>query len=220
MCAINFLDAIASPSSYPPDWVSEWVMFSDFGDSYCIYQAWNLVIRAYRVLILQKRKHVCMLSFWFLWPCRTLTYMGRVTMWKAWGLNCKFISNSNTWAHCPTWAHPSTSVKLFNVYYKLFFAFGAACLCFRVFSQPLASDGCYQWHYSTSPPLVWSSHMGSSQGPGCKLTMPVSSHTIALIPYNLYPFYHCYPCNHSYHIYHLENLRIWDQHGHFCFYSI
>ena len=34
-----FLDAIASPSTYPLDSMSEWVMFSDFGDSYCIYRA-------------------------------------------------------------------------------------------------------------------------------------------------------------------------------------
>ena len=32
-----FLDAIASPSTYPGRSVIEWVMFSDFGDSYSIY---------------------------------------------------------------------------------------------------------------------------------------------------------------------------------------
>ena len=40
---IVFFDAIASPSTYPPDWVSQSVMFSDFGDSYRIYQACELV---------------------------------------------------------------------------------------------------------------------------------------------------------------------------------
>ena len=34
-----FLDAIASPSSYP----CQWVIFSDFGGSYHIYRAWELV---------------------------------------------------------------------------------------------------------------------------------------------------------------------------------
>ena len=39
--SLNFLDAIASPSTYPgrsvsTTAVSEWVMFSDFGDSYGI----------------------------------------------------------------------------------------------------------------------------------------------------------------------------------------
>ena len=38
-----FLDAIASPSTYPGRWVSQSVMFSDFGDSYRIYRACELV---------------------------------------------------------------------------------------------------------------------------------------------------------------------------------
>ena len=39
-CSIwAFLDAIASPSTYPGQWVGEW----DFGDSYCIYWAFQLV---------------------------------------------------------------------------------------------------------------------------------------------------------------------------------
>ena len=44
---ILFFDAIASPSTYPcrsvSQSVSQWVMFSDFGDSYCIYRACELV---------------------------------------------------------------------------------------------------------------------------------------------------------------------------------
>ena len=43
-----FLNVIASPSTYPCQWVSEWVsgsmIVSDLGDSYCIYQAWELVL--------------------------------------------------------------------------------------------------------------------------------------------------------------------------------
>ena len=44
----SFLDAIASHSTYPSQWVgqsvSQWVMFSDFGDSYRIYRACELAI--------------------------------------------------------------------------------------------------------------------------------------------------------------------------------
>ena len=38
-----FLDAITSPSTYLPDWVSQSVMFPDFGDSYRIYRPSHLV---------------------------------------------------------------------------------------------------------------------------------------------------------------------------------
>ena len=42
----SFLDAIASHITYPSQWVgqsvSQWVMFSDFGDSYRIYRACEL----------------------------------------------------------------------------------------------------------------------------------------------------------------------------------
>ena len=40
----EFLDAMASPSTYPSQSVAVWVMFSDFGDSYRIYRACELVI--------------------------------------------------------------------------------------------------------------------------------------------------------------------------------
>ena len=53
-----FLDAIASPSTYPGHWVSESVsesvMFSDFGDCYHIYRACELVF--YRNYFSQKYK--------------------------------------------------------------------------------------------------------------------------------------------------------------------
>ena len=35
--------AISSPSICPGQWVGGWVMFSDLGDSYCIYWACELV---------------------------------------------------------------------------------------------------------------------------------------------------------------------------------
>ena len=41
---IPFVDAIASPSTYLGRSVSEWVMFSDFRDSYCICRACELVL--------------------------------------------------------------------------------------------------------------------------------------------------------------------------------
>ena len=49
MKKFRFLDAIASPSTYPGRSVSEWLMFSDFGDCYRIYRACELVLNSERM---------------------------------------------------------------------------------------------------------------------------------------------------------------------------
>ena len=162
--------------------------------------------------MLQKWQHACCHFFGFSCPVEHWPTWAESPCGKHEGLNCKFISNSNTWAHYTTWAHSPTSalhcsVKLFKVCYKLCFCTWCCLLLFSCV-QPTS---CFRWlqpvalFYLPHPPVVWSSHIGSSQGPDCKLTIPVSSYPIAVIPYNFYTFYQCcpwYPCNHSYHLYH------------------
>ena len=79
-----FLDAIASPSTYPVyQSVSGWVMFSDFGDGYHIYWACELVVhRAYstqgereRVLIVKNWSKDNNIDWWFIFQSLVNCYI-------------------------------------------------------------------------------------------------------------------------------------------------
>ena len=71
---ICFLDAIASPSTYPGRSVSQSVMFSDFGDSYRIYRDCELVLE-YFVRYCWQDSAIKEHPDLFLFPCDHLTHL-------------------------------------------------------------------------------------------------------------------------------------------------
>ena len=83
----GFLDAIPSPSTCPCRSVSEWVsgwMFSDFGDSYCIYRSCEHVLKSSYKLWSELQGVLRLASLYNFHPIRApmSVYFGTFSIWN------------------------------------------------------------------------------------------------------------------------------------------
>ena len=178
---------------------------------------WNLVMKA-NFAEMKTYVHVCCHFFGFSCPVEHWPTWAESPCGKHEGLNCKFISNSNTWAHYTTWAHSPSGVKLFKVCYKLCFCTWCCLLLFSCV-QPIS---CLRWlqpvalFYLPHPPLP-TSVLVRDRTASWPYRYPRTPSPLSLTTF--IPFINVVPDIPVITVityitviakYHLENLRQWD----------